>query len=79
MKFKEKVMGILDSFKSKPSLEELQRRNEYTEVELSLAKKKALIKELEAKSYQGKWKEMSDDGTKKGISFQKVITWLKQH
>jgi hypothetical protein len=72
-------MNLPSFLKSKPSLEELQRRDEYAEVELSLAKKKALIKELEARSYQGKWKEMSDDGTKKGISFQKVIAWLKSH
>jgi hypothetical protein len=72
-------MNLPSFLKSKPSLEELQRRDEYAEVELSLAKKKALIKELEARSYQGKWKEMSDDGTKKGINFSKILAWLKSH
>jgi hypothetical protein len=72
-------MKIPNPFKSKPSLEELQQRDEYASVELSLAKKKALIKELEARGGRDKWKEMSDDGTKKGINFSRIIAWLKSH
>ena len=45
----------------------------------SLAKKKALIKELEARGGKDKWKEMSDDGTKKGLNFSRIIAWLKSH
>lgn len=72
-------MNIPNPFKSKPSLEELQQRDEYASVELSLAKKKALIKELEARGGRDKWKEMSDDGTKKGIQWNKIVSWLKTH
>ena len=72
-------MNLPSFLKSKPPLEELQRRDEYAEVELSLAKKKALIKELEARGGKDKWKEMSDDGTKKGLNFSRIIAWLKSH
>jgi hypothetical protein len=72
-------MNLPSFLKSKPPLEELQRRDEYAEVELSLAKKKALIRELEARGGKDKWKEMSDDGTKKGINFSRILGWLKSH
>ena len=72
-------MNLPSFLKSKPPLEELQRRDEYAEVELSLAKKKALIRELEARGGKDKWKEMSDNGKKSGINFSRVWAWLKQH
>ena len=72
-------MNLPSFLKSKPPLEELQRRDEYAEVELSLAKKKALIRELELRGGKDKWKEMSDDGTKKGINFSRILGWLKSH
>jgi len=72
-------MGILDSFKPKPSIEELRKRNEYADEELSLAKKKAMMKELAQKGGKEKWKEMSDDGTKKGINFSRIMQWLRTH
>ena len=72
-------MGILDSFKPKPSIEELRKRNEYKDEELSLAKKDAMMRELKQKGGKEKWKEMSDDGTKKGINWSRIIAWLKTH
>ena len=72
-------MGIMDSFKPKPSIEELRKRNEYKDEELSLAKKDAMMRELAQKGGKEKWKEMSDDGTKKSINFSRVWAWLKSH
>jgi hypothetical protein len=72
-------MNLPSFLKSKPPLEELQRRDEYAEVELSLAKKKALIRELEARGGKDKWKEMSDDGKKSGINFSRIASWLRTH
>jgi len=72
-------MGILDSFKHKPSIEELRKRNEYKDEELSLAKKDAMMRELAQKGGKDKWKEMSDNGKKSGINFSRIIAWLKSH
>ena len=72
-------MDIPNPFKKKPTMEELQQRNEYADQELSLKKKQALMRELEQQGGKDKWKEMSSDGTKKGISFQKIMAWLKSH
>jgi hypothetical protein len=72
-------MDIPNPFKKKPTMEELQQRNEYADQELSLKRKQALMRELEQQGGKDKWKEMSSDGTKKGISFQKIMAWLKSH
>jgi len=72
-------MDIPSMFKKKPTLEELQQRNEYADQELSLKKKQALMRELDQKGGKDKWKEMSSDGKKSGVSIQKVIQWLKTH
>ena len=70
-------MKISNPFAHKPTLEELQERNEYADQELSLAKKKALMRELEQKG--GDWHTMTDNGKKNGISFSRVINWIKTH
>ena len=72
-------MDIPNPFKKKPTMEELQQRNEYADQELSLKKKQALMRELEQQGGKDKWKEMSSDGTKKGINFSKILQWLKSH
>jgi len=64
-------------FVSKPSLSELQERDEYKEVELSLAKKSAMIRELENRG--GDWKQHSENGKKSGINFGSVWHWIKTH
>ena len=70
-------MNIPNPFKHKPTLEELQRKNEYADEELSLSRKKALMAELEARAGKYKWQEMSDNGKKSGINFSRIIAWLK--
>jgi len=72
-------MPISNPFAHKPTLEELQQRNEYADAELSLKKKQALMRELEQQGGKDKWKEMSSDGKKSGIDFNKIIAWLKSH
>lgn len=72
-------MKIPNPFKSKPSIEEMQRKNEYADEELSLAKKQAMMRELALRGGKDKWKEMTDDGSKKGINFSRVLQWLRTH
>lgn len=67
----------LQPFKQKPTLEELQAQDEYTEIEYSIAKKKALMKELEQRNKR--WQDFSNNGKKSGISFQKIVAWIKSH
>ena len=66
-------------FKPKPTLSELQEEDDYKTTELSVARKQALIDELEGKNGKGSWKLFSDNGKKSGINFKKVWNWLKTH
>ena len=66
---------IVDMFKSKPTIEELEEENNRGELEYSIAKKKAMIKELEARGKR--WEEFSNNGKKSGISFDKIAAWFK--
>ena len=72
-------MSVLDkikkSFQSESSIEELQQRDERYSLELSIAEKQALIKELEAKGR--KWDEFSTTGTKAGINWDKIKAFLR--
>lgn len=70
-------MKFSNPFARKPTLEELQSRNEYAEEELSYEKKQALMRELRNRG--GDWRLMSDNGKRSGISFTKIINWLKEH
>lgn len=63
------------SFQGEPSMEELQQRDERYSLELSIAEKQALIKELEAK--RRKWEQFATDGTKKTISWDKIRAFLR--
>ena len=72
-------MKLSNPFARKPKHEEWQQRDELVTAELSVKKKEALIRELEARGGRGKWKEMSDDGKRSGINFSKVMAWLKSH
>ena len=77
-------MGIMDIFKGPKSTEEIEADNDKLEAQdrntgyrLSIAKQNALIAELEAR--QKKWQDFSNDGTKKGINFDKVKSWIGMH
>jgi nitrogenase molybdenum-iron protein alpha/beta subunit len=62
-------------FKTEPSLEELQEREERATLSLSIAQKEALIKKVEAQGRQ--WQQFSSNGKKSGINFDKIRAWLR--
>jgi hypothetical protein len=66
-------------FQREKTLSELQEQDDRLDTELSIAKKRSMIKELEAKAGAGGWKMFSNDGTKRGISWGRVWDWLKKH
>ena len=68
-------MKFKNPFKTEPSLEELQEREERTTLQLSIAQKEAMIKKLEMQGKQ--WQHFSSNGKKSGISFEKVRAWLR--
>ena len=62
-------------FKSEPTLEELQEKQERRTIELDIKNKEVMIQKLET---QGKhWKEFSNNGKKSGISWEKIRAFLK--
>jgi len=69
------MLNFKNPFVEEPTLEELQDREERKTLQLSIAQKDALIKKLEAEGR--KWQEFSTDGTKKGISYERVMAWLR--
>ena len=73
------IPKVSNPFAHKPTFEELQQKNEYASEELSLKKKQALMRELEERGGRDKWKEMTDDGTKKGINWSRILQWLRTH
>lgn len=68
-------MGIKEIIEGKPTLEELQEREEREEYELSHAKREALIAELRARGR--KWQQFSNNGTKSGISWERVKAFIR--
>ena len=66
---------LLNQFKGEPSIEELQQREERETIQLSIAQKETMIKELEARGH--KWENFSNDGTKRGINFDKIRAFLR--
>ena len=68
-------MNIKNLFKSEPSIEELQQREERKNLELSIQQKQTLINELEARGK--KWQEFSSTGTKVGINWDKIKAFVR--
>jgi hypothetical protein len=68
-------MNIKNLFKSEPTLEELQEKDERESLQLSIAQKEAMIKQLEAKGRQ--WQHFSANGKKSGISWDKIRAFLR--
>ncbi len=62
-------------FKPKPSLAELQEEDEYLSTEVSIAEKRAMIKELHNRGM--KPKDFSSNGKASGISWTRIKNWLK--
>jgi hypothetical protein len=67
-------MGILDKFKPQPSMAELEDIEERKELELSIAQKNALIRQLKA---QGQDPNHFKENGK--LNFTNIINWLKKH
>lgn len=69
------ALNIKNPFKQEPTLAELQERDERVSLELSIAQKQALIKQVEAKGKQ--WQQFSNNGKKSGLDFNKIRAWLR--
>ena len=66
-------------FKRPQSLAELQEEDERLDTELSVAQKKAVIKQLDDKMGKGSWKIFSDNGKMSGLNWHRVLNWLKSN
>ena len=67
-------------FKRRKSLDELQDEDEQLDAELSVAQKKATLRELNQRTGQTQsWKLFSDNGRQSGINFNRIVAWLKVH
>jgi len=62
-------------FKQESTLAELQEREERMTLQLSIAQKESMIKQLEAKGKQ--WQQFSSNGKKSGISWERMKAWLR--
>jgi len=69
-------MGL---FEHRRSLEEMQEEDEQLTSEVSIAKKRALIRELKLKYGSGYAKAFSDNGKASGMNFGRIVQWLKSH
>lgn len=58
------------------TLTELEAENERLEVEITVAKQRALLAELRKQGGDNFWKRFSVDGTKAGIVWQRVMGFL---
>jgi PAB1-binding protein PBP1 len=69
------ALKFKNPFQQEPTIEELQEREERVQLQLSIAQKEALIKQVEAKGKQ--WQQFSANGKKSGINFDKIKAWLR--
>lgn len=70
-------MSILDSFKTKKTLSELQEEDDRLTTELSVERKQSLIAELKRRGKNPN--DFSNNGKKSGINWSAVWRWLKSH
>lgn len=68
-------MGLMDSFKPKKSIAELEEEREGNEAEISVLRQRILKKELERRNADISAFKGADGKT----SWQRVINWLKTH
>lgn len=66
-------------FRQPKTLAESQEEDERLTTEVSIARKRAMIRELERREGKGSWKMFSDNNKKSGINFSRVWAWLKTH
>lgn len=68
-------MGVMDSFKPKKSIAELEEERELNEAEISVLRQRVLKKELERRNVDVSSFKGSDGKT----SWSRVVNWLKTH
>lgn len=66
-------------FGGEKSLTELEEADDRLDTELSIAKKRAMIRQLEERGGQGSWRAFSSNGKKSGLDFGAIWRWLKTH
>lgn len=66
-------------FGGEKTLTELEESDDRLDTEVSIAKKRAMIKQLDERGGQGSWRAFSSNGRKSGISWSSVWAWLRKH
>lgn len=66
-------------FKQQKSLTELQEEDERLDSEITVHRKRLLLKQLNKKMGKDGWKMFSDNGKSSGINFARIIAWLKNN
>lgn len=66
-------------FKREKTLTEMQDEDDRLESEVSVARKRALLAQLNARAGKGSWKMFSSNNKKSGISWGRVWAWLRTH
>ncbi len=64
-------------FVQKKSLDELKEEDERLEAEVSVAKKRAILKELKNRGQD--WRHLSDNGKQDRSFWTRAVQWLKTH
>jgi len=59
------------------TLSELQEEDERLDTEVSVTRKRAMIKAIEAKMGKGSWRLFSDNGKLSGLNWTRIKNWLK--
>jgi hypothetical protein len=61
------------------TLTELEEDDDRLDTELSIAKKRAMIKQLEERGGEGSWRAFSSNGKKSGLDWKAIWHWLRTH
>lgn len=66
--------------KEEKTLEELDEENGRLDTEISVARKRAILKAIDRKVGQkGSWRLFSDNGKMSGFSLSRAINWLRNN
>jgi len=67
----------MSMFRRPKTLAELQEEDERLDTEVSVARKKAMIRQAERQAGKGSWRMFSDNGRASGINWQRMMAWLR--
>lgn len=59
------------------SLADLQEEDEMLESEISVARKRAMLKELDRRGGRGFWRKFSDNEKLSGMNWRRALNWLR--